>query len=41
MAIAEGLPLFTANPAGFAGRGHLLTVVAVTRPSVAPAHPLA
>jgi predicted nucleic acid-binding protein len=30
--IAEGLPLFTTNPADFAGLGHLLPVVAVTRP---------
>ena len=41
VAIAEDQPLFTTNPAGFAGLGHLLTVVAVTRPSVTPAHPLA
>ena len=41
VAIAEDLPLFTTSPADFAGLEHLLTVVAVTRPSVAPAHPLA
>lgn len=40
VAKAEDLPLFTTNPADFAGLGHLLTVVAVTRPSAAPAHPL-
>jgi predicted nucleic acid-binding protein len=40
VAIAEDLPLFTTHPADFAGLGHLLTVVAVTRPSAAPAHPL-
>jgi predicted nucleic acid-binding protein len=41
VAIAEDLPLFTTKPADFAGLEHLLTVVAVTRPSVAPAPPLA
>jgi predicted nucleic acid-binding protein len=35
VAIAEGIPLFTTNPADFTGLGHLLTVVAVTRPKAA------
>jgi len=39
VAIAEGLPFFTTNPADFAGLEHLLTVVAVTRPSATPAGP--
>ncbi|HUY52363.1 MAG TPA: type II toxin-antitoxin system VapC family toxin [Streptosporangiaceae bacterium] len=34
VAIAEGIPLFTTNPADFAGLDHLLTVVPVTRPPV-------
>lgn len=34
VAIAEGLPLFTTNPSDFAGLGHLLTVVPVTRPKL-------
>lgn len=33
-AIAEGLPLFTTNPADFAGLGKLLQIVPVTRPAV-------
>jgi len=33
-AIAEGLPLFTADPDDFRGLDHLLTVVPVTRPPV-------
>jgi predicted nucleic acid-binding protein len=35
VAIAEGLPLFTTNPADYTGLGHLLTVVPVTRPKAA------
>ncbi len=34
VAIAEDLPLFTTNPADFAGLDDLLTLVAVTRPHV-------
>jgi predicted nucleic acid-binding protein len=37
VAIAEGVPLFTTNPAVFAGLEHLLAVVPVTRPAGAPA----
>lgn len=33
-AIAEALPLYTTNPADFAGLGDLVEIVAVTRPSV-------
>ena len=33
-AIAEGLPLYTTNPADFAGLENLVTIVPVTRPSV-------
>jgi predicted nucleic acid-binding protein len=33
-AIAEGLPLFTTNPADFSGLQDLVTVVPVTRPRV-------
>ena len=32
VAIAEELPLFTTNPTDFAGLGHLVTVMPVTRP---------
>jgi len=32
--IAEDLPLFTANPADFAGLGTLLRIIPVTRPDV-------
>jgi predicted nucleic acid-binding protein len=35
-AIAEGLPLFTANPADFAGLDALLRIIPVTRPCVPP-----
>jgi predicted nucleic acid-binding protein len=42
-AIAEGLPLYTTNPADFAGLENLVTIVPVTRPSVpheqSPARP--
>jgi predicted nucleic acid-binding protein len=34
IAIAEDLPLFTTNPADFAGLEHLLTIVPVTRPHI-------
>lgn len=33
-AIAEGLPLYTANPDDFTGPGDLLTIVSVTRPDL-------
>ena len=33
-AIAEDLPLFTANPGGFTGPDTLIRLVPVTRPSV-------
>jgi len=33
-AMAEGLPLFTTNPADFAGLDALMSIVAVTRPAV-------
>jgi predicted nucleic acid-binding protein len=33
-AIAEGLPLYTTNPADFAGLGNLVTIVPVTRPAM-------
>ena len=33
-AIAEGLPLYTANPAGFAGLDALIRIIPVTRPPV-------
>ena len=34
IAIAEGLPLYTTNPADFAGLDSLLPIMPVTRPSV-------
>ena len=34
IALASGLPLFTANPSDFDGLGDLLTVVPVTRPAL-------
>jgi predicted nucleic acid-binding protein len=33
-AIAEGLPLYTTNPADFSGLDALIQIVPVTRPSV-------
>ncbi|MBV9381704.1 MAG: hypothetical protein JOY82_15050 [Streptosporangiaceae bacterium] len=33
-AIAEGLPLYTTNPAGFTGLDALIRIVPVTRPPV-------
>jgi predicted nucleic acid-binding protein len=33
-AIAEGLPLYTTNPADFTGLGTLIRIVPVTRPSL-------
>jgi len=33
-AIAEGLPLYTTNPADFAGLDALIPVIPVTRPPV-------
>jgi hypothetical protein len=33
-AIAEGLPLYTTNPADFTGLENLITIVSVTRPVV-------
>lgn len=36
IAIAEGLPLYTANPDDFTGLEQLMTIVPVTRPSSAP-----
>jgi predicted nucleic acid-binding protein len=33
-AIAEGLPLYTTNPADFAGLENLITIIPVTRPAV-------
>ena len=33
-AIAEGLPLYTTNPADFAGLDNLVTIVPVTRPVI-------
>ena len=33
-AIAEGLPLYTANPADFTGLGSLARIIPVTRPPI-------
>ena len=33
-AVAGELPLYTTNPDDFAGLGHLVTVIPVTRPEV-------
>jgi predicted nucleic acid-binding protein len=33
-AIAEGLPLYTTDPADFAGLDNLVTIVPVTRPVI-------
>ena len=38
-AIAEGLPLYTTNPADFAGLGKLVAIVPVTRPVIPHEHP--
>jgi predicted nucleic acid-binding protein len=37
-AIAEGLPLYTTNPADFTGLDALISIVSVTRPSVPHEH---
>jgi predicted nucleic acid-binding protein len=39
IAIAEGLPLYTTNPADFAGLDDLVSIVPVTRPPIPAGNP--
>jgi predicted nucleic acid-binding protein len=39
-AIAEGLPLYTTNPADFTGQDSLTRIILVTRPSVPHERPV-